>query len=306
MSTLDCTEPKDEAASCKAVETVIVPRSRDLGGFDVRRVLPSAKRRMVGPFVFLDQFGPTVFKAGQGLDVRPHPHIGLATLTYLLEGAIVHRDSLGTVRTIEPGALNWMTAGRGIVHSERSDSELRKRAQPLSGLQIWLALPKAHEETDPTFTHYAESDLPTMEGDGVHARVIAGSLFGRTSPVRTFSDLFYAVANVGKGKTLVVPAEHEERGVFLIDGPAVVDGQRFEAYTFLVLAPGRDVRIDAPAGAKIALLGGEPMDGPRHIFWNFVSSSKERIEQAKQDWTRDRFGVQVPGETEFIPLPEGP
>lgn len=306
MSTLKCNEPESMADPSKAVETVIVPRSRDIGGFDVRRVLPSARRRMVGPFVFLDQFGPTVFKAGQGLDVRPHPHIGLATLTYLIEGAIVHRDSLGTVQTIEPGALNWMTAGRGIVHSERSDVELRKKPQPLSGLQIWIALPKAHEETAPGFSHYAEADLPIMEGDGVHARVIAGSLFGRTSPVRTFSDLFYAVAVVGKGKTLVVPAEHEERGVFLIDGPAVVDGERFKAHTFLVLAPGRDIRIDTPEGATIALLGGEPMDGPRHIFWNFVSSSKERIEQAKQDWTRDRFGVQVPGEVEFIPLPEGP
>lgn len=292
--------------SCPSVETVIVPRARDLGGFEVRRVLPSIERRMVGPFIFLDQMGPATFPAGQGIDVRAHPHIGLATVTYLFRGTIIHRDSVGSIQPIVPGDVNWMTAGRGIVHSERSDPALRTAAHDTYGLQLWVALPKQHEETAPRFAHHGAAELPSMEGDGVRARIIAGSVFGRTSPVETFSDLFYADAAIEPGARLALDAAHEERAAYLLEGTAEVGGTVFEPGRLLVFAPGRETVIAAPRGAKLVVLGGEPMDGPRHIWWNFVSSSKDRIEQAKQDWRRDRFGVAVPGETDFIPLPEGP
>mgnify|MGYP000894940962 CR=1 FL=1 len=287
------------------VQTIVVPRTSDLGdGFEVRRALPSAQRRMVGPFVFLDHMGPVRFEAGRGLDVRPHPHIGLATVTYLHEGAIVHRDSLGSVQAIHPGDVNWMTAGRGIVHSERTGPQARSAGARLAGLQMWVGLPRALEEAQPAFAHHPGYTLPEQEGEGVRARIIAGSLFGKTSPVATLSDLFFADATLRPGARLVVPAEHEERAVYLIDGPVDIGGQRFEPGRLLVLAPGRAVEVAAPQGARLALLGGEPLDGPRYVWWNFVSGSRERIEQAKQDWQRDRFGVAVPGETEFIPLPE--
>jgi redox-sensitive bicupin YhaK (pirin superfamily) len=276
-----------------------------LGGFEVRRVLPSPQRQMVGPFIFLDQMGPTDFVPGKGIDVRPHPHIGLATVTYLFAGTIVHRDSLGVVQTIEPGDVNWMTAGRGIVHSERSDPELRKRSQKLYGIQIWLALPKAHEETEPDFTHYTAASLPLVEGEGKAVRVVAGSLFGKTSPVKTFSRLFYADAALQMGASLALEAAYEERAVYLVDGGVEIGGQAFDAGRLLIFSAGDEIAIKGTSAARMLLLGGEPMDGPRHIWWNFVSSSAARIEQAKADWRAQRF-PSVPGDAEFIPLPEAP
>jgi redox-sensitive bicupin YhaK (pirin superfamily) len=289
--------------ACKALEAVIVPRARDLGGFTVRRVLPSGQRQMVGPFIFFDQMGPAEFLPGAGIDVRPHPHIGLATVTYLFAGSIVHRDSLGVVQSIEPGEVNWMTAGRGIVHSERSDPELRKQRHKLDGIQIWVALPKAHEETEPDFSHYAAASLPLLEGEGKSVRVVAGSLFGKTSPVKTFSHLFYADAALRAGAALALGAEHEERAIYLFEGTVEIGGQLFEAGRLLVFSSGDEIAVKAESAARILLLGGEPMDGPRHIWWNFVSSSRERIEEAKADWKAQRF-PSVPGETEMIPLPE--
>ena len=295
-----------DTRSCRPVETVVVPRSRDIGGFEVRRVLPSSQRRMVGPFVFFDQMGPVAFRAGQGMDVRPHPHIGLATVTYLFEGTIIHRDSLGSVEAIRPGDINWMTAGRGIVHSERSDSELRKSPDRLHGLQLWVALPKAHEETEPDFTHYPGGTLPTTEGDGVTARLMAGAAMGLTSPVKTFSDLFYLDVALADGAKLALDAEHEERAAYVLDGAVEIEGSTFEPGQLLVFAPRRQIVITASGPTNLVILGGEPLDGPRHLWWNFVSSSAERIEQAKRDWANDRFGLPVPGESEFIPLPDMP
>ncbi|KOF53269.1 MULTISPECIES: pirin family protein [unclassified Achromobacter] len=292
------------AAGEGRIETVVVPRTSDLGGFEVRRALPSAQRRAVGPFVFLDQMGPAEFAPGAGLDVRPHPHIGLSTVTYLYEGAIVHRDGAGHVQTILPGEVNWMTAGRGIVHSERSSPESRLAAQRLCGLQLWVGLPREHEEADPGFTHYGLDAQPVVEGEGVRAQVVAGSLFGRTSQVRTLSPLFYGDLRLQAGAAVVLPAEYEERAAYLTEGAVEVDGQVFESGRLVVFAPGRPVEIRARSAARFAVLGGEPLDGPRFVWWNFVSSSKERIEEAKRAWQRDRFGQTVPGdETEFIPLP---
>lgn len=286
------------------IETVVVPRSSDLGGFEVRRALPSAQRRTVGPFVFLDHMGPVEFTAGSGIDVRPHPHIGLSTVTYLYEGSMVHRDGAGNTQTILPGEVNWMTAGRGIVHSERSSPESRQAAQRLAGLQIWVGLPKAHEETDPGFTHYGLDAQPVVEGEGVRAQVVAGSLFGKTSAGKTHSPLFYGDMQLRAGAVTVLPAEHEERAAYLAIGSVEIDGQVFESGRLIVFAPGRPVQIRACTDARFAVLGGEPLEGPRFLWWNFVSSSKDRIEQAKEDWQRNRFGQTVPGdETEFIPLP---
>ncbi|HLT89516.1 MAG TPA: pirin family protein [Woeseiaceae bacterium] len=287
------------------VDTVIVPRSRDIGDFEVRRALPSSRRRMVGPFVFFDQMGPAVLAPGKGLDVRPHPHIGLATVTYLFEGEILHRDSLGSVQPIEPGEVNWMTAGRGIVHSERSDERQRREESPLFGIQVWVALPKAAEETEPAFAHHGADELPVFEDDGARVRLIAGTLAGQRSPVRTFSEMFYADAVLSAGGRLPVSPEHEERAIYVATGAVEIAGQRFEAGRLLVLHPGDTVMIAAPEAARVLLLGGAPMDGPRHIWWNFVSSSRERIQAAAEDWRAGRFD-RVPGETEFIPLPDRP
>jgi redox-sensitive bicupin YhaK (pirin superfamily) len=295
--------PETKTPPCQALESVIVPRPRDLGGFEVRRVLPSTERQSVGPFVFFDQMGPAGLAPGQGIDVRPHPHIGLATVTYLFDGTIVHRDSLGTVQSIEPGAVNWMTAGRGIVHSERSDNELRKRRQKLYGIQIWIALPKQHEETDPDFTHYAAESLPRIEDEDKTTRIIAGSLFGKTAPVRTFSKMFYADAICQAGASLFLSNEHAERAIYLLEGKAEIGGQAFEPGRLLVFSPGDEIVVKAISVARMLLLGGEPLDGPRHLWWNFVSSSRERIEQAKADWKAGHFAA-VPGDPEFIPLPD--
>jgi len=296
-------EPPSPASSSPTVEAVIVPRTNDIGGLEVRRALPSAQRRMVGPFVFLDQMGPAVLHAGSGLDVRPHPHIGLATVTYLFEGEILHRDSLGTVQPIRPGEVNWMTAGRGIAHSERTAMEARTSDNPLFGIQMWVALPRRYEETEPAFIHYAADDLPTLEGEGKRVRLIAGSLYGSRAPASTFSAMFYADAVLQAGARIELPAEHEERAIYIATGRIEIAGDAFEAGRLLVFRRGDTITVTAAEPSRILLLGGEPMDGPRHLWWNFVSSSKERIEQAKEDWRTGRF-TPVMGETEFIPLPE--
>ena len=304
MSWLPAEEPQAKTApACRALETIVVPRPRDIGGFEVRRVLPSAERRNVGPFVFFDQMGPAELAPGFGIDVRPHPHIGLATVTYLFEGSIVHRDSLNSVQAIEPGAVNWMTAGRGIVHSERSDNELRKGRQKLYGIQIWVALPKQHEETAPDFTHYPADVLPQIAGEGKTVRIIAGALFGKSSPVKTLSRLFYADAALDAGASLVLNNDYEERGIYLLEGDVHIHGQRFESGRLLVFSSGDEITVKAVSAARFVVFGGEPLDSPRHVWWNFVSSSRERIEQAKADWKGARF-ARVPGDPEFIPLPE--
>lgn len=295
--------PGDHAAA-DSIETVIVPRARDLGNFEVRRALPSAQRQMVGPFIFFDQFGPVLMKAGQGVDVRPHPHIGLATVTWLFDGGIFHRDSLGSEQSIAPGELNWMTAGRGIVHSERTTAADLARERNVYGIQSWVALPKQHEETAPGFEHVAMDLLPLIDDRGITARIVAGSLYGATSPVKTHSDLFYADVQLQAGAALPLPVEHAERGVYVAEGGIDVAGQRFEAGRLLVFRPGDAITLRAVGNARVMLLGGEPMDGPRYIWWNFVSSSKDRIEAAKDDWKHARFAI-VPGDEEdFIPLPD--
>lgn len=281
---------------------IIDPRSHDLGGFTVRRVLPDIKARHLGPFVFFDHMGPARFAPGNGVDVRPHPHIGLATVTYLFEGAIQHRDTLGYVQTIRPGDVNWMTAGRGIAHSERTPAEERAAGHALHGIQVWVALPKHAEETEPSFFHHAADALPRLDRDGVALRLVVGCAFGARSPVLTFSEMFYLAAEFSAGATLRLPPEHAERGVYVTDAPIQVDGTEVSPGQLAVLSPGGEVKIHAPSAARVILFGGEPLDGERHLWWNFVSSSRERIEKAKADWTAFRFG-QIPGETEFIPLP---
>jgi redox-sensitive bicupin YhaK (pirin superfamily) len=303
MSWQPAAEPAIEKAPCPGLDAVIVPRVRDLGGgFEVRRILPSAQRRMVGPFVFLDHMGPTAFAPGTGLDVRPHPHIALATITFLFEGEILHRDSLGSLQPIRPGEVNWMTAGRGIAHSERTPPELRPAGSSLHGLQAWVALPQDREETDPEFMHHPASDLPAIEGDGLRMLLIAGSLSGKRSPVRTLSELFYADAALDAGALFRLPAEHAERALYLVSGSIELGGEVFEPGRLLVFRGGDEVPIRARAASRAMLLGGAPL-GPRHIWWNFVSSSQARIDQAKADWKAGRFAP-VPGETEFIPLPD--
>lgn len=293
-----------DARAADAIETVIVPRARDIGGFEVRRALPSAQRQMVGPFIFFDQMGPILMKSGQGIDVRPHPHIGLATVTWLFDGMMFHRDSLGSEQPIAPGELNWMTAGRGIVHSERTPAAELARERKVFGIQSWVALPKAHEETAPGFEHVDVSKLPLIQDRGIAARVIAGSIYGLTSPVKTHSDLFYADAILDASAVLPLPARHEERGIYVAEGEIEIAGGVIAANRLLVFRPGDAIAVKALKPSRLMLLGGEPMDGPRYIWWNFVSSSRERIEAAKNDWKEARFDI-VPGdETDFIPLPE--
>jgi redox-sensitive bicupin YhaK (pirin superfamily) len=289
----------------ESIELVIVGRPRDLGGLTVRRSLPSMQRRLVGPFVFFDHMGPMALPPGEGLDVRPHPHIGLATVTYLFDGAIVHRDSLGSDRTIRPGDVNWMVAGRGIVHSERSDAEQRSAGAHVHGIQSWVALPLEHEETEPSFVHHPAASLPRVTRDGATLDVIAGSAFGTRSPVTVLSPTLYVHARVDAGATLAIDEEHAERAVYVVDGAVECDGRTFGSGALLVLRPGAHVVIAAPATApaRLMLVGGAPLEGERHVFWNFVSSSRERIERAKDDWQDERF-PKVPGdETERIPLP---
>lgn len=286
------------------LDTVILPRAHDVGGFEVRRALPARERQMIGPFIFFDQMGPGEFLDGTGLDVRPHPHIGLATVTYLFDGSVLHRDSLGSRQLIIPGDVNWMTAGSGITHSERTDPDLRSHANRLFGIQSWVALPKDQEETTPGFIHHAAAVLPVMADAGVHLRLIAGEGWGLRSPVATQSPLFYADADLAPGARLPLPDQHEERGAYIVRGAIEVAGTRFEAGHMLVFRAGDQLALTAgEEGARLLMLGGAVMDGPRHMFWNFVSSSRERIEQAKADWKAGRFAT-VPGDDkEFIPLP---
>jgi redox-sensitive bicupin YhaK (pirin superfamily) len=287
------------------IERIIEGRRRDLGdGFVVARVLPAPQRRMVGPFIFFDHFGPVGYAPGVGFDVRPHPHINLATVTYLFEGEIMHRDSLGYVQPIHPGAVNWMTAGRGIVHSERSSAEVRRSGQSLHGIQAWVALPAEAEEVEPSFHHHPAGSLPSITVDGARRTLIAGSAFHAVSPVHTYSPMFYIDVEAEPGATVYLPDEHEERAVYVATGAIELDGQRYEAGRMLVLEPGRQVmwRTDEPA--RVLMLGGAPL-GERFMYWNFVSSRPERIEQAKAEWAAQRFSP-VPEESDFIPLPDEP
>jgi redox-sensitive bicupin YhaK (pirin superfamily) len=285
---------------------VITPATHDLGDFKVRRTLPAKSRTMVGPFIFVDQFGPARLPAGHGMDVRPHPHINLATVTYLFEGAIEHRDSLGTHKVIEPGAVNLMTAGRGIVHSERSPAERRAAGPVLYGMQTWLALPDDKEEIDPAFEHVAGAALPLVEGEGVSARVLMGTLWGQTSGVTEHSATIYADIILGAGASVPIDAGADERAVLVTEGEASLDGQRLEPFALYLIAPGHKASLKAVTPSRAMLLGGEAFASKRHVWWNFVSSSRDRINQAKEDWQARRFPL-VPGdEVEFIPIPEVP
>ncbi|HWH21771.1 MAG TPA: pirin family protein, partial [Allosphingosinicella sp.] len=284
----------------------LVPVTHDLGGFKVHRTLPNKERTTVGPFIFFDQMGPAQLPPGEGMDVRPHPHINLATVTYLFEGAIDHRDSLGTFRTIEPGAVNLMTAGKGIVHSERSPASARAEGPALSGIQTWLALPKAKEEMDPAFEHVPKDALPTVAGSGAAARIVMGSLWGAASPVTCHSETIYADIAIEPGGSMPVDPEAEERAVYLAEGEASLDGLPLDLHTLYVLRPGISATLRSDGGGRVMLCGGAPMDGPRHVWWNFVSSSRDRINQAKEDWKANRFPVVPDDAGERIPIPEVP
>jgi len=290
--------------ACDAIEHVIVPRARDLGGFSVRRALPAAGKQMVGPFIFFDQMGPAEFLIGTGIDVRPHPHIGLATVTYLFDGEIMHRDSLGSAMPIKPGELNLMSAGSGVVHSERTSPEQRALGPRLFGIQAWAALPASHEETAPSFAHYEAADLPRIAGEGKTVRLIMGALFGKTSPAAFPHPSFYAEAVMAPGAVLPLDPDYDERAIYIASGEIDIAGETFGAGRLLIFRPGDRISVLAISQSRLMLLGGEPMDGPRHIWWNFVSSSKDRINAAKADWKARRF-ASVPGDIEeFIPLPE--
>jgi redox-sensitive bicupin YhaK (pirin superfamily) len=285
---------------------VITPSTHDIGAFEVRRTLPNKARTMVGPFIFVDQFGPAHFDIGKGMDVRPHPHINLATVTYLFEGAIDHRDSLGTHATIRPGACNLMTAGRGIVHSERTPAAERATGSPISGMQTWLALPDGKEEIDPAFEHVAKDDLPLAEDKGVSARIIMGSLWGKASPITQHSATIYADIVMNAGASIPIDAEADERAVLVALGDASLDGEPLDRHSLYILKPGQAMVLRATSDARVMLLGGEAFTTPRHVWWNFVSSSRERINQAKHDWKQGNFPL-VPGDSEeFIPIPEVP
>jgi hypothetical protein len=292
------------------IETEIVPRARDLGGFEVRRALPSAKRQMVGPFIFFDQMGPAEFLTGQGIDVRPHPHIGLGTVTYLMQGRLHHRDSLGTDQWIEPGAVNWMVAGHGITHSERTDEGERDRVRQMLGIQTWLALPEDREEGAADFLHVPKADLPILEGEGKTLRLILGTGWGARAPFEMPSETFYADAELAPGAAIPLPDDHEDRGVHILKGSVTVGGETYAAGRMLVFRPGDRIAVKAGEdGARIMLLGGATLSGPRYIWWNFVSSSKDKIEAAKEawragDWAHGRFRLPPGDDGEFIPAPE--
>ncbi|MBV7264691.1 pirin family protein [Erythrobacter ani] len=286
------------------ITETITPTTHDLGQFEVRRVLPSRQRTMVGPFIFVDEFGPGQLDVGTGMDVRPHPHINLATVTWLFQGAIDHRDSIGTFSTIRPGTVNLMTAGRGIVHSERSPQEEKAKGPMLYGMQTWLALPDGREEIDPAFE--AVSDLPMIEDTAATAWVIMGNLWGESAATTTHADTIYAEILLGPGGSIPIEADADERAVILVGGEASVDGVALGSFELAVLAPGTEMTLSGRDGARVMLLGGEAFTTKRHVFWNFVSSDRERIQQAKEDWREGRF-PKVPGdENEFIPLPEVP
>jgi redox-sensitive bicupin YhaK (pirin superfamily) len=301
--TLPANEPACVEAPSASIELVIDARPRDLGGFEVRRALPSMRRRLVGPFVFFDHMGPVRLPIGEGLDVRPHPHVGLATVTYLFEGEIDHKDSLGSAQTIRPGDVNWMVAGRGIVHSERSSPGSRKAGVRVHGIQSWVALPLTNEETDPTFEHHASTTIPRVTLDGARLEVVAGTAYGQRSPVGVLSPTLYVHAQVDAGARLPIDGAHEQRALYVVEGAVACDGRSFQPGTMIVLQPGVTVVVEALETTRVMLLGGARLEGERHVYWNFVSSSNDRIERAKDDWVNRRFPV-VPGDDkEFIPLP---
>lgn len=283
---------------------LIEPHIQDLGGFEARRLLPSETLTLVGPFIFFDHLGPAVFPPGKGVDVRPHPHINLATVTYLFEGVLLHRDSVGSVQEIRPGAVNWMTAGRGIVHSERTPDDERSKEATLHGIQTWVALPDEDEETDPWFRHHPASELPAWESEGVSFVLIAGTASGRTSPVQTFSPMIYLDVQLAPGSQFTLPSDYSEQAIYSVTAGLQIDGMALAQHRLAVLEPGASVSIAAESSARCVVIGGEPV-GERLKWWNFVSSHSERIDRAKQDWQQGHFG-QVPEETEFIPLPEEP
>jgi len=284
---------------------VLEGRPRDLGGFGVRRVLPAGRLQTVGPFIFFDHMGPATFAGGGGVDVRPHPHIGLATVTYLFAGEFMHRDSLGTAQLIRPGDVNWMVAGRGIVHSERTPAASRRApgGAAIHGIQTWIALPRESEEVEPSFEHWPAPSLPEIQGPGVAMRLIAGSAYGRQAPTSVFSPMFYLAVELEPEATLDLPDEHAERAVYVVEGEVEVAGEAHEVGRMILFEEGKAAAVRARSWSRVMLLGGAPLDGPRHIWWNFVSSSLERIERAKVDWREERFAA-VPGDDERIPLPE--
>lgn len=293
-----------------AVETLIIPRARDLGGFEVRRALPAPARQMVGPFIFFDQIGPAEFLTGGGIDVRPHPHIGLATVTYLYKGAFQHRDSTGANQIVHPGAVNWMIAGSGVTHSERTSLEMRQRPGSLFGIQTWVALPETEEDRPAAFEHHGKAALPFLEAEGKEVRLILGHAWGATAPVTTFTETFYADVVLAAGAVLPLPDDHEDRGVYIVEGSVTVSGDTFEAGRMMVFRPGDRISLTAgPTGARLMALGGATLNGPRYVSWNFVASSRERIEAAKEawaqgDWEHGRFRLPPGDEAEFIPLPQ--
>jgi redox-sensitive bicupin YhaK (pirin superfamily) len=289
-----------------SMTTIIAPRVHDIGGLQVRRAVPTLQARSVGPFVFIDHMGPAVFEPGQGIDVRPHPHIGLATVTFLWSGEIGHRDTLGSDQVIRPGDVNWMTAGRGIAHSERTPPPERGREHPLHGMQTWLALPRNFEETDPAFYHHGADSLPQQRRNGAWLRVIAGRAYGEESPVKVFADTLNVAIDLEADAEIDLDTGHVQRSLYVLEGQAQLDGVDIPERHLILPEDGARGRLRAKTPLKAMLMGGEPLDGPRHLWWNFVSSSKERIEQAKADWQEGRFG-KIPGDDqEFIPLPETP
>lgn len=312
MSWNPALEPQcPDAGSVDLIETLIVPRSRDIGEFSVRRALPAPRRQMVGPFIFFDHLGPVELLPGHGIDVRPHPHIGLATVTYLYNGEFQHRDSLGTDQIIRPGAVNWMVAGRGVTHSERTSGELRKRAHCVAGIQTWVALPEKCEDIEPCFEHHGSDELPVIEGEGKTVRLILGSAYGVRAPATTYSQMHYADAVLQPGASMPLPDNHEDRGIYVVEGSVSIAGDDLETRTMAVFRPADQITLTAgSAGARIILLGGDTLNKPRFIWWNFVASSRERIEQAKRDWAsgdweNGRFRLPPGDEDEYVPAPEG-
>lgn len=299
-----------DALGMDSIETLIIPRARDLGGFEVRRALPAPRRQMVGPFIFFDQMGPAEFLTGGGIDVRPHPHIGLGTVTYLYRGEFHHRDSLGTEQPIKPGEVNWMVAGRGVTHSERTDAETRANPHKLFGVQTWMALPEQHEEVAPSFQHFGKPDLPTFEDGGVKARLVLGSAFGASAPATLYSETFYLDVALEPGALFPLPDDHEDRGVYVMEGVVSIAGQDFEAGRMMVFRPGDLITIAAgPQGARLMALGGATLGGPRYVWWNFVASSRDKIEHAKDEWRAGKWGegqfdLPPTDRDEFIPLPD--
>ena len=292
-----------------AIETLIIPRARDIGGFEVRRALPAPRRQMVGPFIFFDQMGPAELLTDQGIDVRPHPHIGLGTVTYLYRGHFQHRDSLGTNQVIHPGAVNWMVAGRGVTHSERSTAESRKAPQALFGIQTWMALPEEDEDRLPLFEHHGQHTLPMIEAEGIEARLILGTAYGETAPATMFSETFYLDVTLKPGACFPLPDDHEDRGLYITQGDVGIAGETFETGRMMVFRPGDRITVQAgPQGARLLALGGATLNGPRHVWWNFVSSSKDKIEAAKEDWRaanwgKGAFDLPPDDRAEYIPLP---